>query len=68
MSFTCDACRRSFRGAPTKTLTGRSLCRDCHAQLLGASAGLVAGGNLTDALATGAAHTALKRNRRPEKS
>ena len=52
MSSRCDQCRRTFRGAGNRTVTGRVLCERCHTTLLGASAGLIAGGGIEGAIST----------------
>ncbi len=53
MAFTCDQCRARKRAEhPTTTATGRTLCSSCAGVLLAASASLIAGGDVGDAVAT----------------
>lgn len=43
-AFTCDTCRKRFRGEPVRSMTGRELCQDCADTLTGLAAGMLAGG------------------------
>jgi hypothetical protein len=64
MTFTCDNCQASTRGTPEITVTGRRLCATCKDNLVGAAAGLIAGGDPSDAVATARIFSALRRWRR----
>jgi hypothetical protein len=61
MRFQCDECRQTMRGRPHVTATGRRLCEECNNRLLGATAGVMAGGGVGGAIATSGIFTALKR-------
>lgn len=67
MSYRCDNCKRSFSGTPRQSFTGRKLCNQCSAGILGAGAGYSSTGSLGGTIATsGAARwisRALKRDK-----
>jgi hypothetical protein len=59
-TFDCDGCGRRRSGPSTTTATGRRLCADCADGLAGATAALVAGGGVGEAIATAAWYTRLR--------
>ena len=64
MTYRCDSCGESRSGSPTLTVTGRELCPHCHDLLLGAAAGMIAGGGVPEAVATAGLFARLRRWRR----
>lgn len=63
-SFTCDTCRKQFRGTPLRSATGRELCSDCHDSLLGLAAGsLASGGDVGTSIATAGWFARLRKRR-----
>ena len=52
MAFTCENCGTRGLGSGHETITGRRLCQRCNDELMGASAALVAGGGVPEAIAT----------------
>jgi len=64
MAYRCDSCGENRSGTPTTTVTGRELCPACNDVLLGAAAGLIAGGGLPEAIATAGVFARLRRWRR----
>ena len=69
--FVCEECRKRTESPPHTSFTGRELCSDCHARLLGAAAGgLSAGGGaslettVSSAVATSGTFAWVRRFRR----
>lgn len=63
MSFTCDRCRERAKGSGRTTTTGRLLCFPCYDELLGTSAGLLAGGGAGGAISTSGWLARIRRTR-----
>ena len=63
-TYRFDSCGESTSGSPTVTVTGRELCPPCNDLLLGAAAGMMAGGGVPDAVATAGVFARLRRWRR----
>lgn len=69
--FICEECKKRTESQPHKSFTGRELCGDCHARLLGAAAGVLSAGPaappeaaLTSAVATSGTFAWLRKLRR----
>ncbi len=52
VAFECDQCRTRSLGTARQTATGRDLCPSCYTELIGASAAVLTGGGVPEAIAT----------------
>jgi hypothetical protein len=66
--FVCEECEKRTASPPHLSFTGRELCSDCHARLLGAAAGVLSAGpgapietTLSSAIATSGAFARLRK-------
>jgi len=63
MSFMCDECAKRFSTEPHLSVTGRRLCPTCWERLTGATAAVMAGGGVAEAIATAGWFSRIRRVR-----
>jgi hypothetical protein len=64
VSDTCDHCAAAEANPERTTVTGRHLCDSCADELLGATAGVIAGGGVAGAISTAGWFSRLRARRR----